>query len=474
MNLQVMRIIRTFLFIFLHLIFMIKSISLRILFLLSFFYSFNLWAQKTEVKDPAISTMLTEVSATNLETIVRKLVSFQTRHTLSDTTSRTTGIGAARTWIKSEFEKYGVGSGGRLQVSYDTFTQPADGRRITAPVVLKNVLAILPGTDPNDKRMLMLSGHYDSRVTDVMNVKDFSPGANDDASGVAAVMEMCRIMSKQKFSATIVFVAMVGEEQGLYGATNLAKRAKEEGWNVHLLMNNDIVGNSYGMETDIKDNKSVRVFSEGVPPGETPAQAVARLSAGTENDGKARQAARYIKEVAERYVDQLDVKLIYRRDRYLRGGDHTPFSTVGFTAVRITEMNEDFTHQHQDVRTENGVKYGDLPEYVDYSYLQKVTRMNLSVMANLAWSCQEPENVIVQTSGLTNKTSLKWEVPKGKAPAGYYVLMRETSSPFWERKFFVKTNSASLAYSKDNYFFGVQSVDEAGHESLVIIPKPGR
>lgn len=431
-------------------------------------------AQKTDIKDPNISNMVNEVSSANLEQVIKKLVSFHTRHTLSDTISKTTGIGAARTWIKSEFEKYGVASAGRLQVSYDTFTQPADGRRILNPVVLKNVIAILPGTDPNDKRILMVSGHYDSRVTDVMNVKDFAPGANDDASGVAAVMEMCRIMSKQKFSSTIVFVAMVGEEQGLYGATNLAKRAKEEGWNVHLLMNNDIVGNSYGMETDIKDNKSVRVFSEGVSPVETPAQAAARQSAGTDNEGKARQAARYIKEVAERYVDQLEVKLIYRRDRFLRGGDHTPFSQQGFAAVRITEMNEDFNRQHQDIRTENGFKFGDLPEYVDYNYLQKVTRMNLSVMANLALSSQEPENVVVQTAGLTNKTALKWDAPKGKTPAGYYVLMRETTSPFWERKFFVKETSANLAYSKDNYFFGVQSVDAEGHESLVITPKPGR
>ncbi|MBC7615419.1 MAG: M20/M25/M40 family metallo-hydrolase [Pedobacter sp.] len=440
---------------------MIKIKTLSILLFCTLSCMTSLFAQKTEIKDSNISNMLNEVSSTNLEAIIRKLVSFQTRHTLSDTTSKTIGIGAARTWIKTELEKYGAASGGRLQVSYDTFTQPADGRRITAPVVLKNVMAILPGTDPNDKRMLMLSGHYDSRVTDVMNAKDFSPGANDDASGVAVVLEMCRIMSKQKFSATIVFVAMVGEEQGLYGATNLAKRAKEEGWNVHLLMNNDIVGNSYGMETDIKDNKSVRVFSEGGV-------------AGTENDGKARQAARYIKEVAERYVDQLEVKLIYRKDRYLRGGDHTPFSTAGFAAVRITEMNEDFNRQHQDVRTENGFKFGDLPEYVDYTYLQKVTRMNLSVMANLAWSCQEPENVVVLTAGLTNKTALKWDLPKGKAPAGYYVLMRETSSTMWERKFFVKTNAAILAYSKDNYIFGVQSVDDVGHESLVIIPRAGR
>lgn len=449
-----------------------KYISFSCLFLGLFFSQAN--AQQTISRDINISNQVSEVSEANLKAIVNKLVSFQTRHTLSDTLSKTTGIGAARNWIKSEFEKYSKESGNRLQVSFDTFTQAADGRRIIAPVVLKNVMAILPGTDPNDKRMLMLSGHYDSRVTDVMNAKDFAPGANDDASGVAAVMEMARIMSKQKFNCTIVFVAMVGEEQGLYGATNLAKRAKEEGWNVHLLMNNDIVGNSYGMETDIKDNKSVRVFSEGVSPLETPAQVAARQSAGTDNDGKARQAARYIKEVAERYVDQLEVKLIYRRDRFLRGGDHTPFSQQGFAAVRITEMNEDFNRQHQDIRTENGFKFGDLPEYVDYNYLQKVTRMNLAVMANLAWSAQEPENVVVSTSGLTNKTALKWEAPKGKTPAGYYILMRETTSPFWEKKIFVKETSTSIAYSKDNYYFGVQSVDENGHESLVITPRPGR
>jgi hypothetical protein len=442
--------------------------------LILLFFSVNVVAQQTVVRDPVISTMVGEVSSSNLEQLIKKLVSFQTRHTLSDTLSKTTGIGAARTWIKSEFERYGTASNGRLQVSFDSFIQAADGRRIKEPVVLKNVVAILPGTDPNDKRMLMVSGHYDSRVTDVMNIKDFAPGANDDASGVAAVLEMCRVMSKYKFNCTLVFVAMVGEEQGLYGATNLAKRAKEEGWNVHLLMNNDIVGNSYGMETDLKDNRSVRVFSEGVSIAETKEQAAARISAGTDNDGKARQAARYIKEVAERYVEQLDVKLIYRRDRYLRGGDHTPFSQQGFAAVRITEMNEDFNRQHQDVRTENGFKYGDLPEYVDYNYLQKVARMNLSVMSNLGFSVQEPENVIVITSGLTNKTILKWEAPKGKAPAGYYVVMRETTSPFWEKKFFFKENTATLNYSKDNYFFGVQAVDENGHESLVIIPKSGR
>ncbi len=451
-----------------------KTIKSLFSTLLMLFCAFMAQAQRSENRDADIVKLVEQVSAKQLESYVHKLVSFHTRHTLSDTTSKTTGIGAARNWIKQEFEKNIASSKGRLQVSFDSFVQAADGRRVLQDVPMKNVMAILPGKDPADKRMIMVSGHYDSRVTDVMNAKDFAPGANDDASGVAAVLELCRILSPYEFNATLVFVAFVGEEQGLYGASNLAKRAKEEGWQIHLLLNNDIIGNSYGMETDIKDNRSVRIFSEGVPAGETAAQANARISAGNDTEGKARQAARYIKEVGERYVDQLDVKLIYRRDRYLRGGDHTPFSQQGFTAVRITEMNEDFRRQHQDIRTENGFKFGDLPEYVDYTYLQKVTRMNLAVMHNLALAPQDPENVIISTSGLTNKTQLKWTAPKGKAPAGYYVLMRETSSAMWERKFFVKDTQVELNYSKDNYFFAVQAVDEKGHESLVIVPRPGR
>lgn len=448
----------------------------RLLFFtfLLFLNSAVLKAQQIVRKDTTISRMVDDVSATNLENLVRKLVSFNTRHTLSDTSSKKTGIGAARTWIKSEFEKYGKLGGGRLQVSYDAFTQKADGKRIITPSVLKNVVAVLPGTDPGDKRILLVCGHYDSRVTDVMNIKDFAPGANDDASGVAGVLEMARIMSKGQFRSTIMFVAMVGEEQGLYGAANLAKRAKDEGWNVHLVMNNDMIGNSYGMETDIKNNTMVRVFSEGVPSAETKEEATMRQSIGAENDGMARQASRYIKEVGERYVDNLIVKLVYRRDRFLRGGDHTPFSLQGFTAVRITEMNEDFNRQHQDIRTEGGFKYGDLPEYVDYGYLQKITRMNLAVLSNLASSTGEPEDVVMLTSALTNKTTLKWNAPKGKLPSGYYVLVRETTSPVWEKKIFVNETSVTIAYSKDNYFFGVQSTDADGHESLIITPRPGR
>lgn len=433
--------------------------------------SINGQSQTTTIRqDLQIKNMVNEVSASNIESIVRKLVAFETRHSMSDTLSSKTGIGAARNWIKSELESYSRNSGGRLKVEFDTFVQAADGRRIASPTIMKNVLGILPGTDPMDDRIFIVSGHYDSRASDVNDSKIVAPGANDDASGTAATMELARVMSKYKFNATIIFVAMVAEEQGLYGAVNLAKRAKAEKWNVAGMITNDIIGNTYAMETGIKDNRSVRVFSEGVSVAETSEEASRRASTGSENDGKARQFARYVKEVAERYVDQLDVKLIYRRDRYLRGGDHTPFSQQGFAGIRITEMNENFERQHQNVRTENGVSFGDLPDFVDYDYTQKVARMNLAVLANLALAPREPVNVGIVTSGLTNKTELRWQIPQGERPAGYYILMRETSSPVWDKKFFVTDNKAVLNYSKDNYYFGVQSVDAEGHESQIVIP----
>lgn len=465
-------------------------------------------AQTTIKTDPAIKQMVDEVSDKNIEAIVRKLVSFKTRNTLSDTTSTTEGIGAARNWIKAEMEKYAAASGGRMKVEFDSFTMPAGGR-VDKPTVLKNVLAILKGTDPTDNRIYVVSGHYDSRVTDVMNANAVEPGAVDDASGTAVSMELCRVMATRSFPATIIFMSVPGEEQGLNGSAHIAKRAKDEHWNVDAMLNNDIVGNTHGMENDLKDNTHVRVFSEGIPSidlptrddgkallgGQGPRAAAsaseqltkadsanlrrtiaainAMITNGGENDNPSRQLARYIKETGERYVDQLDVKLIYRRDRFLRGGDQTSFQLNGFTAVRFTEMNEDFTHQHQDLRTENGVVYGDLPEFADYQYIQKVARMNLSVLANLASAPPSPQNVGVSTSDLTNKTTLKWETPKtGKKPVGYYILMRETISPYWEKKFFVTDTTATLNYSKDNYFFAVQSVDADGHESLPIFPKP--
>ncbi|MFC0517364.1 M28 family peptidase [Mucilaginibacter angelicae] len=436
--------------------------------------TFPATAQTIVKQDAGIKQMVDEVSAKNIEATIRKLVSFKSRHTLSDTSSKTTGSGAARNWIKDEMEKYAAESNGRMTVQFDTFTQPKS-QRVDKPIKLKNVLAILKGTDPNDTRVYLVSGHYDSRINDVMDANGVEPGANDDASGTALSMELARVMAKRSFPATIIFMTVVGEEQGLYGSGNVAKRAKAENWNVDAMLNNDIVGNTYGMETDLKDNRSVRVFSDGVPTAATDKQVAALKSLGGENDSPSRQLARYAKEIGERYVDQLDVKLIYRRDRYLRGGDHLPFLEQGFTAVRFTEMNENFNRQHQNIRTENGVEYGDLPDFVDFNYVQKVARMNLSVLANLASAPAEPQNVGIITSDLTNKTKLKWEVPAtGKKPAGYYVLMRETISPYWEKKFYVTDTTATLNYSKDNYFFAVQSVDGDGHESLPVFPKPVR
>jgi hypothetical protein len=455
---------------------------LKLTFLL--FLTAPTFAQTTIRQDATIKQMVDEVSSKNIEAIVRKLVSFKTRNTLSDTTSKTEGIGAARNWIKAEMEKYAAASNGRMKVEFDAFTQPAGGR-IDKPTVLKNVLAILKGTDPTDTRIYVVSGHYDSRVTDVMNANAVEPGAVDDASGTAVSMEICRVMATRSFPATVIFMAVPGEEQGLNGSAHIAKRAKDEHWNVDAMLNNDIVGNTHGQDNDLKDNTHVRVFSEGIPSidavlrGDTTRRVATAISAlignGGENDSPSRQLARYTKETAERYVDQLDVKLVYRRDRFLRGGDQTSFQLQGFTAVRLTEMNEDFTHQHQDLRTEKGIVYGDLPEFADYNYIQKVARMNLSVLANLASAPAAPESVVVTTSALTNNTTLKWQTPKiGKKPAGYYILMRETTSPFWEKKTFVAGNETTLGYSKDNYFFAVQSVDADGHESLPIYPKPVR
>ena len=432
-------------------------------------------AQTTVKQDVVIKQMIDEVSSKNIELIIRKLVSFKSRHTLGDTTSKTTGVGAARNWIKSEYERYAAESHGRMTVKFDTFTQPKS-ERVDKPAKLKNVLATLKGTDPKDTRIYIVSGHYDSRISNVMDPNGDEPGANDDASGTAVSMELARVMAKHSFQATIIFMAVVGEEQGLYGSTHVAKLAKAENWNIDAVLNNDIVGNTHGVENDLKDNRSVRVFSEGVPTIAAGNEKLVAgiISLGGENDSPSRELARYIKEIAERYVDQLDVKLIYRRDRYLRGGDHVPFMQQGFTAVRLTEMNEDFNRQHQTIRTENGVDYGDLPDFVDFNYVQKVARMNLSVLANLASAPAEPQNVGIVTSGLTNRTQLKWDAPAtgNKRPAGYYVLMRETSSPYWEKKFYITDTHADIDYSKDNYFFAIQSVDGDGHESLPVYPKP--
>ncbi|MGV3589637.1 MAG: M28 family peptidase [Adhaeribacter sp.] len=434
-----------------------------------------LFAQTVLRQDDNILKITEEISAQNLENLVRKLVSFETRHSLSTTTDKKKGIGAARNWAQAELEKYAAASGGRMTVTQDRYVVKADGRRIPADVEMANVMATLKGTDPNDDRVFIVSGHIDSRNTDVMDVKGLAPGANDDGSGTAAVLELARVMGSRQFPATIIFVAVQGEEQGLYGARHLAQRAKQENWNLVAMLNNDMIGNSFSDETNLRDNTRVRIFSEGVPALETEEMTALRKSTGGENDSRSRQLARYLKETGERYVPQLEVVLNYRTDRFLRGGDHTPFSQAGFTAVRICEMNENYRYQHQNVRTENNIRYGDFPEHVDFEYLRKNTALNAATLANLALAPYVPENVGVVTSNLTNKTELRWEAPKkGEKPAGYYILMRETSAPMWEKKIFVRGTTTLLPYSKDNYFFAVQAVDAEGHESLPVIPKPLR
>ena len=426
------------------------------------------------VDDPEIRKMISEVKSENMEATVKKLVSFGTRHTLSDTKSSTRGIGAAQRWVKSEFDNYALASNGRLTSVIDYFTIKADGKRIKNDSQLGNVMATLKGTEVTDDRVLIISGHLDSRATDVMDSSIDAPGANDDGSGVAAMMELARIMCKREFPFTIIFVAVVGEEQGLYGAKYLADKAKEQKWNVIAMINNDMIGNSLSSGTQLRDNRQVRVFSETIPYLETEAEAKIRKSTNRDNDSPSRQLARYIKTVTNQYVEQLDIKLVYRNDRFLRGGDHTPFSQNGFTAIRFCEMNENFDHQHQTVRKENNIQYGDLPEFMDFEYLRKVACSNLATLSNLAWSPRAPLNIRIEVKDLTNFSTLVWNKPEGKSIYGYNILIRETSSPIWEKSIFVTDTNAEIPYSKDNYFFAVQSIDELGHASLPVFPIPIR
>lgn len=433
----------------------------------------TLLAQDIIRRDATIHEMVNEVSVERLEANVRKLASFGTRHSLSDTKSDSRGIGAARRWVLSEFQEYAKSANGRMETYIDEFEVKADGRRIPKDVKLANVMAVLNGTDANDSRVFVISGHLDSRASDVMDAKTDAPGANDDASGVAAVIELARIMAKREFSPTIIFLAVSGEEQGLIGARHLAEKAKKEGWNITAMLNNDMIGNARSDETELSQNTIIRVFSEATSVNETEQQARMRRYTGGENDNAPRQLARYVKEIGERYVDHMEVKLIYRNDRYLRGGDHTPFVENDFTAVRLCEYNENYKYQHQDVRVQDGIQYGDLPEYIDYDYLRKASGINLAVLATLAKAPGQPKQVKIDVSKLSNNSTLSWDKPEtGTAPTGYYVLMRETHWPFWQKKYYTENTTLTLPYTKDNYHFAVQAVSNEGHESLMVFPAP--
>ncbi len=435
----------------------------------------NSFAQKAKKEKPnaEIAAMLKEISAKNIETTIRKLVSFGTRNTLSEQENPARGIGAARDWIYAEFQKISQDCGGCLQVEKQTFLQPK-ANRVPEATNLTNVVAWLKGaTDPD--RVYVVSGHYDSMCTSPTDAKCDAPGANDDASGSAAVIEMARVMSKRKFDATIIFMTVAGEEQGLLGSTYFAQQAKDKKMNIEAMFTNDIIGGVTSYK-NAPDRQSVRVFSEGVPSSETEAEANTRRGVGGENDSASRQLARFIKETGDKYLPKFRVQMMYRRDRYLRGGDHIPFLERGFTAVRITEIHEDYTHQHQNVRVENNIQYGDLPEFVDFEYVANVARVNDAALAALALAPARPKNVGIVTARLTNDTDLKWDANTDADLAGYEIVWRETTSPVWTNSVFVGnvTTYTAKEMSKDNYFFGVRAVDKDGNKSPVSFPRPVR
>lgn len=426
------------------------------------------------VADSRISAALQQVSAQRIQANIEKLVSFGTRMTLSaqDPASVTggRGIGAAREWIKAQFEQYSKDCGGCLEVKTDSFTEePME--RIPKATEITNVYAVMKGTDPaQTKRIVLVTGHYDSRNSDTLDVSGDAPGANDDASGTAVSMECARVLSKLKFPATIVFLTVAGEEQGLNGSHHFAKMAKDQGWDLQAVLNNDIVGGDKSAE---QDHSVVRVFSEGVPVAATD-QDIRRIRGlGGESDSGSRELARYVADVGRAYDAGVKPMLVFRLDRYLRGGDHYSFNQQGFAAVRMTEFREDFHHQHQNVREENGVQYGDLPKFVDYDYVAHVTRLNAATLASLAAAPGPPVNVHVLTKDLENDSTLTWDASPGSTE--YEVVWRATTSPEWEHaQSFGGATRATLKLSKDNVLFAVRAVDGAGHRSLPVVPVPER
>ncbi|RZA32638.1 MAG: M20/M25/M40 family metallo-hydrolase, partial [Lysobacteraceae bacterium] len=373
-------------------------------------------------QQPQITKILADISPKRIEAHVAKLVSFGTRHTMSETESETRGIGAARRWIKSELERCGAGTG--LQVSFDSHIAPVSAR-ISRPTEIVNVVATLPGTQEAAKdRIYVVSGHYDSRVSDVMNYTADAPGANDDASGTAATMELACVMAKHKFDATIVFMAVAAEEQGLLGARHWAEQARKKNLNIAGMYTNDIIGSSRADNGKV-DNKQVRLFSQSIPATKEMSEAVRQLVAtGGDSDSLSRQLARHTKEQGERYVKGFKVSVIHRADRYLRGGDHMPFLEQGYAALRFSEPAEDFAHQHQDLRTENGKVYGDLIEFNDYEYIAKVAKVNAAALASLALAPSAPQEVKLRTDKLTNDSTLVWQANPEPDLAGYRIVWR--------------------------------------------------
>jgi len=428
-------------------------------------------AEVPAAADPEIARLVRDVSQSRLETTIRALAGFGTRHSLSATDDPKRGIGAARRWIKARLDACAAEAGARLKVEFDEFVQEPSAR-VPKAVPMVNVVATLEGVDPVAKaRTLVVSGHYDSMCSNVMNSECDAPGANDDASGTAVVMELACVFAKSRFPATLVFMAVAGEEQGLLGATHWAKVAHERGVNVEAMITNDIVGNAHD-DTGRRDATVLRLFAEGVPADKQVSEEwQQRLATGGENDSAPRELARTIRDAALRYVPEMTVKIVYRRDRYLRGGDHIPFLAEGFTAVRFTEAHEDFRHQHQDVRIVDGVQFGDLPQFVDFEYLSRVARVNAAALASLASAPSAPVGVRIETMRLENQTTLSWRANPEPGIAGYEIVWRETTAPFWQAPSFVgNVTRASVPMSKDDYLFSVRAVGGGGQRSLATYP----
>ena len=436
----------------------------------------NATAIEPDRPDARIVAALRQVSAARIQATVEKLVSFGTRATISaqdpGSIAAGRGIGAAREWIKAEFERYSKECGGCLEVKTDSFTE-APAARIPQPTVITNVYAVLKGTS-DSQRMVLVTGHYDSRNSGTLDGKGDAPGANDDGSGTAVSLECARVLSKasskMKFPGTVIFLTVAGEEQGLNGSSHFAKMAKEQGWNIEAVLNNDIVGGDKSAE---QDHSVVRVFSEGLPAAATELDIRRIRELGGESDSGSRQLARYIADAGRTYSGEIGVKpmLVFRLDRYLRGGDHYSFNQQGFSGVRFTEFREDFHHQHQDVRTENGIEYGDVPKFVDFDYVANVARLNAATLASLAAAPAPPANVRLLAKKLENDSTLTWDAVPGAAE--YEVLWRATSSPEWEHALKCgNATRATLKLSKDNVIFAVRAVDAEGHASLPVVPAP--
>ena len=425
---------------------------------------------RRQLPDAELRRILDAVDADRIEATVRKLVSFGTRHTLSDQDDPDRGIGAARDWIFETLRSYAARSGGRMTVRKQSF-EAGPAERIPEPTTITNVVATLRGSSaPN--RVYVVTGHYDSRVTDVMDATKDAPGADDDASGVAVVMELARVMARHRPEATIIFAPVAGEEQGLFGSTHLAEQLKKDGKDVQGMFTNDIVGSSTA-DDGTRDRRSLRLFAEGVPTSETPEQANVRRSVGGENDSPARQLARFVTEVADNRHTGMRVRVIYRRDRYLRGGDHIPFLEQGFPAARFTEPNEDYAHQHQDVRVEDGKQFGDLPEFCDFRYIARVARVNGATLWSLANAPGTPKNVGVLTAELTNDTELTWDANEEDDLDRYEVVWRPTVEDDWTRVIDAgRGTRIRVNLSKDNVFFGVRAVDRRGRRSPAAFPVP--